>query len=66
MLQRLELYMWWSSGTEGSRIGLWELQKRNAETLVLMRRLAGLFYPPGDDDECRTFWRVLEERRGRE
>ena len=29
------------------------MQKRNVESLVLVCRLAGLFYPPGDDDECR-------------
>ncbi|QCD93984.1 hypothetical protein DEO72_LG5g2062 [Vigna unguiculata] len=32
-----------------SAAGLWEVQKRIAEGLVLVCRLAGLFYPPGDD-----------------
>ena len=41
--------VWWSSGKEENRIGLWEVQKRIAEGLVLVCRLAGLFYPPGDD-----------------
>ena len=41
--------VWWSSRKEENRIGLWEVQKRIAEGLVLVCRLAGLFYPPGDD-----------------
>ncbi|QCD77994.1 hypothetical protein DEO72_LG10g2194 [Vigna unguiculata] len=51
--------VWWSSGKEENRIGLWEVQKRISESLGLVCRLAGLFYPPGDGMGRRLFREFL-------
>ena len=51
--------VWWSSGKEENKIGLWEVQKHISESLGLVCRLAGLFYPPGDGMGRRLFREFL-------
>jgi len=41
--------VWWLSEKEKNKIGLWGVQKQNADGLILVCHLAGLFCPPGDD-----------------